>query len=60
MKTPTEWATIIIKFLQNNPVTTLEAAENQIKMVVEMVQKDMVTALPANDLGIIENVEGNA
>lgn len=42
MKTADEWATEIIAFMQKNPVTTLPAARQQIKVIVERVQKDAI------------------
>lgn len=46
MKTPDEWATEIIAFMQKNPVTTFLAARDQIKGIVERVQKDALPPPP--------------
>lgn len=40
MKSPDEWATWIIAFMQQNPVKDLDAATKQIKHIVELVQMD--------------------
>ena len=40
MKSSEDWAVEIIAYMQKNPVTTFLAAKDQIKHVVELVQKD--------------------
>lgn len=44
MKTPDEWATWIIAYMQKNPVDTLQAATDQIEHIVKLVQDDAVPA----------------
>ena len=50
MKTKAEWATEIIKYLQDNPVHSLEAATEQIETIVGWVQDDAVKSLPAESI----------
>ena len=40
MKSSEDWAVEIIAYMQKNPVTTFLAAKDQIKHMVELVQKD--------------------
>lgn len=42
MKTADEWATYIIAYMQQHPVKDLAGATQQIKDLVEMIQKDAV------------------
>lgn len=42
MKDSDQWAEFIIKYLGDHPVTSIEAAKAQIKMIIEMVQDDII------------------
>ena len=55
MKTPAEWAPILIAYMQKHPVTGIAAATLQIQTLVEMVQKDALIPPTSND-----NDEGSA
>lgn len=42
MKNSTEWSAWIIDYMQKNPVKTFNAAQAQIKHIVDLVQEDAV------------------
>ena len=49
MKTAAEWVDEIEQHTVKNPVVSLEAAKEQIKDIVEMVQKDAVPPTTPED-----------
>ena len=50
MKTKSDWAEEIIKYLQDNPVKSIEEAKVQIETIVDWIQEDCLTSVPAESI----------